>query len=130
MALTLGIHHLGLTVFDVLTTRDFFVDVLGYTQVGERPDYPALFVSDGNVLLTLWQARQPATPFDRHHHVGLHHVALRVPDTRALDALHERLKAHPDVTIEFAPEALGAGSKRHMMCLIPGGLRVEFTVDV
>ncbi len=44
---TLGAHHIGLTVPDVERTRNFFVDVLGFSQVGERPHYPAIFVSDG-----------------------------------------------------------------------------------
>ncbi len=129
MALTLGIHHLGLTVRDVFATRTFFVDVLGYTQVGERPDYPAVFVSDGTVMLTLWQVQDPATKFDRRHHVGLHHVALRVSAAGALAELHQRLAAHPEVSIEFAPEPLGTSNLKHMMCLIPGGIRVEFIAD-
>jgi len=125
--LTFGVHHLGLTVPDIRATRDFFVDVLGFSEVGGRPAYPAVFVSDGTVMLTLWQASDPAgaTPFDRKNCVGLHHVALRVPDQPALDAVHQRL-VEAGVAIEFAPEALGAAGTRHMMCAIPGGIRVEF----
>jgi hypothetical protein len=29
------------------------------------------------------------------------------------------------VKIEFAPEPLGGGPTRHMMCAIPGGIRLE-----
>ena len=43
-----------------------------------------------------------------------------------LDALHDKLKATKGVTIEFAPESLGGGPARHMMCAIPGGIRTEF----
>ncbi|MDE0174292.1 MAG: VOC family protein [Defluviicoccus sp.] len=123
---TQGVHHIGLTVPDVKKARDFFVDVLGFRQFAERPRYPAIFVSDGIVMLTLWQAADPATAvrFDRRNVIGLHHFALRV-DGDALDALHERLKGAEGVTIEFAPETLGDGPARHMMFAIPGGVRME-----
>ena len=123
---TLGAHHIGLTVPDVRQARDFFVDVLGFDQVAERPHYPAIFVSDGTVMLTLWQAADPRTAarFDRRNVIGLHHVALAC-DGDALDAFHERLRETADVEIEFAPETLGAGPARHMMFAIPGGVRME-----
>jgi len=57
--------------------------------------------------------------------IGLHHLALRVADADALTALHEDLAARRDVAIEFAPEPLGDGPARHMMCAIPGGIRLE-----
>lgn len=57
MAITQGLHHLGLTVSNIDQTRDFFVNVLAFKQVGAKPDYPAYFVSDGTTLLTLWQAK-------------------------------------------------------------------------
>lgn len=126
--LTKGAHHIGLTVPDLHATRAFFVDTLGYTQIGEVPDYPAAFVSDGTTMITLWQATHPeaATPFDRKRNVGLHHLALAVKDHAALEALGATLSQTEGVEIEFAPEALGAGPARHMMCAIPGGIRVEF----
>lgn len=108
-------------------TRNFFIETLGYDQVGEVPDYPAVFLSDGNLMLTLWQATDPdnAVPFDRKNVIGLHHLALTV-DTGSLDGLYERLQNAADVDIEFAPEPLGDMPVRHMMCSIPGGIRVEF----
>ncbi|WP_428264847.1 VOC family protein [Haliangium sp.] len=129
---TQGVHHVGLTVPDIHETRRFFMDVLGFEQVGEKPAYPAVFVSDGTVMLTLWQAVEPgsARPFDRKNAVGLHHVALRVADGVALDALYERLRVAAGVVIEFAPEALGDAGARHMMCAVPGGIRVEFIAPV
>ena len=126
-ALTHGIHHLGLSVPDVNRTADFFMDALGFDKVGEKPDYPAIFVSDGSVMLTLWQVSSPdqCNAFDRRNNVGLHHFAMSVePD--ALPALYQKLEAHEGVEIEFAPEALGTSDIQHMMCHIPGGLRIEF----
>lgn len=126
-ALTRGLHHLGLTVPDLAATRDFFINTLGFSQVGASPAYPAVFLSDGTTMLTLWQASDPATavPFDRKANIGLHHFALRVDDAAALDATYARLKDAPGVEIEFAPEPLGNGPTRHMMCFIPGHIRME-----
>jgi catechol 2,3-dioxygenase-like lactoylglutathione lyase family enzyme len=124
---TEGAHHVGLTVPDLSDALEFFEEGLGFEPVGGVPSYPAAFVSDGSVMITLWQAENGAgaEPFDRHRNLGLHHLAIR---TRAgtLDELHERLAERKDVEIEFSPEALGDGPTRHMMTLIPGGIRVEF----
>ena len=127
-ALTQGAHHIGLTVPDLAAARGFFVDVLGFSQVGEIPDYPAAFVSDGSIMITLWQAEDPesAVAFDRKKVIGLHHVALAVDGANALDSLHARLRSAEGVAIEFAPEPLLGGPTRHMMSTIPGGIRVEF----
>lgn len=126
-AVTRGLHHLGLTVLDLAATRGFFVDTLGFRQVGEVPGYPAVFVSDGTTMLTLWQAAEPAKAvrFDRKANIGLHHFAMRVDDADALEALHAKLKSTAGVEIEFAPEPLAGGPTRHMMCYIPGGIRME-----
>lgn len=127
-AKTKGAHHIGLTVPDVATTCAFFTNVLGFSVVGERPAYPAVFVSDGTIMITLWQATDPATatPFDRKSVIGLHHLALQVADHDALEALGKILAETDGVQIEFAPEQLGETPLRHLMCSIPGGIRVEF----
>ena len=124
---TVGAHHVGLTVPDLAPAVRFFEEGLGFDKVGERPDYPAAFLSDGSLLITLWQADTgtPIVAFDRRHNLGLHHLALRV-GAPGLDALHERLAAREDVEIEFAPQLLGGGPTRHMMTRIPGNIRVEF----
>jgi catechol 2,3-dioxygenase-like lactoylglutathione lyase family enzyme len=125
--LTLGTHHLGLTVPDLAKTRAFFVDTLGLQQVGEKPDYPAVFLSDGTTMITLWQAKDPANarPFDRENSIGLHHFAMRVENAEALDELHTKLQATEGVEFEFEPEPLGGGPAQHMMFYIPGGIRME-----
>ena len=91
-ARTRGAHHVGLTVPDVEAARRFFVEALGFDTVGGRPDYPAAFVSDGTLMITLWRAADPdtATPFDRRANLGLHHLALRVGDGvgAGMDASH------------------------------------------
>lgn len=125
---TQGIHHLGLTVRDIQEVSTFFCDQLGFEVVGKKPDYPAIFVSDGTVMLTLWQVPNGVDPvsFDRRRNIGLHHFALKVADHCTLDKLFGRLKEHDGVALEFGPEPLGQTGSRHMMCAIPGGIRIEF----
>ncbi|MBQ0719290.1 MAG: VOC family protein [Gammaproteobacteria bacterium] len=127
-ALTQGVHDIGLTVPNLHQTKDFFMEVLGFKQVGEKPEYPAVFVSDGEIMITLWQAVnvESVTEFDRRNNIGLHHLALAVVDIPRLNELHKRLREIDSVAIEFPPEPLGGGPTQHMMCAIPGGIRVEF----
>ncbi|MDU0353707.1 VOC family protein [Paraglaciecola aquimarina] len=124
---TSGIHHLGLNVPNIKQTAAFFIEQLHFSQVGEKPDYPAIFVSDGTVMLTLWQVKDVANmvSFDRTQNVGLHHFALKVDGVAALNKLHEQFCSLDNVEIEFAPEPLGDLPIQHMMCLIPGGIRLE-----
>ena len=123
-AMTQGLHHLGLTVPNVQQSAQFFIEGLGFNNVGEKPEYPAIFVSDGTAMLTLWQAENPqtATEFNRKTNLGLHHFAFKVTD---LDSSYKRLVKRGDVNIEFAPEALGTSSTKHMMIRIPGNIRME-----
>ena len=123
-AKTRGAHHVGLTVPNLDNAREFFIDALGFEQVGEVPDYPAAFLSDGAIMITLWQAENPdmAVPFDRRTNIGLHHLALSAAD---LPALAADLGARDDVDIEFEPEGLGDSGINHMMCRIPGNIRLE-----
>ena len=127
--LTKGVHHVGLAVPDLEAAERFFVDALGWTVIGGVPSYPSVFVSDGATMVTLWRVADPAVavPFDRRANVGLHHLALKVADRAALLSLHDRLRAHPGVTIEFAPMPMREGSPiHHFICAMPGGVRLEF----
>lgn len=126
-AATIGVDHVGLTVADLDRSRRFFVECLGWQVVGEKPDYPAVFVSDGVTRVTLWQVATPGdhVAFDRRKNVGLHHLALKVADLAALSDLHARVSAWPEVVVEFAPELVGTGPRVHCMVREPGGVRIE-----
>lgn len=127
--LTTGAHHIGLAVRDLDEARGFFCGALGWDVVGEVPSYPAVFVSDGANVLTLWRVADPdaAVPFDRRRNIGLHHLAFGVADDIALAEVHKRVSNHPGVTVEFAPEPIRAGAvTRHFICAMPGGIRIEF----
>lgn len=69
---TQGVHHVGLTVPELDAAANFFTEALDFQLVAERPANPAKFVSDGTILLTLWQAKPeaPTVEFDRFHHFG------------------------------------------------------------
>lgn len=126
---TRGVHHVGITVPNLEEAQGFFCETLGFDVVGTNPNYPAAFVSDGHTMVTLWQAADPssATPFDRRANIGLHHLAFSVADETVLNTVFERVKAHPGVTIEFAPTSIFEGSAvRHFICAMPGGVRIEF----
>jgi catechol 2,3-dioxygenase-like lactoylglutathione lyase family enzyme len=128
--LTQGVHHVGLTVTDLDASCHFFTDLLGWEKVGGDPGYPAVFVSDGTVMITLWQARRPSTAiaFDKNNNIGLHHLAIKVADLAALESVYQRLSAAENVVVEFAPEPLRDGPAMHMMCYEPCGIRIEFIV--
>ena len=127
--LTQGAHHVGLAVPDLDVAQRFFCEALGWRVAGGVPSYPAAFVTDGTILLTLWQVADPETavPFDRRANVGLHHLALRVADDAALSEAFAQVSAYPGVTIEFAPGPIRPGSAtNHFIAAMPGGIRLEF----
>jgi catechol 2,3-dioxygenase-like lactoylglutathione lyase family enzyme len=128
---TYGIDHVGLSVRDLESTRRFFCDCLGWRVVGERADYPAVFVSDKHSVVTLWQVETPgnAIAFDRRANVGLHHLALAVVDQAELDTLFKLVSNWPGVVVEFGPQVSGAGPKIHFIVREPGGVRIEFAFD-
>lgn len=126
MSLTNGVHHIGLAVSHLEESAAFFTQLLGWKEVKRREDYPAIFVKDDALMITLWktQTEEPVN-FDRKLNVGLHLLALRVNSKEALYQLYEVLKAN-NVEIEFAPTLIREGPSMHMMCYEPSGVRVEF----
>ena len=127
MAQTEGLNHLGLTVLDLQKSTHFFVNVLGWKEAGYDPTYPRTMVSDGKLKLTLWQVdkKLEVETFDRRKNVGLHHVAIQVATEQKLHELHANIRALDDCVIEFAPEPLAGGPRKHMMIREPSGLRIE-----
>lgn len=127
---TLGIHHIGLSVSRLGPARQFFVDVLGFRIVWERPDYPSAMVTDGAAQISLWQVEQAESSlFDRRRNEGLHHLALAVGSTDGLNRLHDELLRR-GVPVEFPPQLRADGKAVHMMCHMPGGPRLEFIAAV
>lgn len=126
MPITKGTHHIGLTVSRLEESADFFITLLGWKEVRRNEEYPAIYVSDGSIMVTLWATKeQPSNPFNKNKNVGLHHAAFQIRDEGDLNSLHEKL-IKSGVKIEFSPELLGKGPAKHMMCYEPSGIRVEF----
>ena len=124
--ITNGAHHIGLTVSSLESSAKFFIKILGWSEVRRDPGYPAIFVTDGVLMVTLWEVKSVTPkPFDRKENVGLHHLALSVDSFETLDVVHEDLKKN-NIKVEFAPELLRDGPAKHMMCYEPSGIRVEF----
>lgn len=124
--ITSGAHHVGLTVSKLEESAKFFVDTLGWSEVRRDPDYPAIFVTDGILMITLWAAKSDSPKsFDKNENIGLHHLALRVGSLDQLDNIYQRTLEN-GISIEFAPELLRGGPAKHMMCFEPSGIRIEF----
>ena len=129
IAVTKGAHHIRLTVPNLTETRAFFPGTLGFSRVGEMPDYPAVFLTEDTTVITLWQVNDSAiaVPFNRKNNTGLHHFALKIDGPDIRQKLHGQLSRTDSVRIGFAPEPLGGGPTKYMMCYIPGGIHMEFT---
>ena len=124
--ITKGAHHIGLTVSKLEESANFFTSLLGWKEVRRNEEYPAIYVSDGNLMITLWAIKEePSIEFNKNKNVGLHHVAFHIENEDVLITLHTQLKNN-GIKIEFAPEILGQGPAKHMMCYEPSGIRVEF----
>jgi catechol 2,3-dioxygenase-like lactoylglutathione lyase family enzyme len=135
-----GCHHIGLTVSKLEESAAFFTKILDWKEVKRDPEYPAIFVSDGTIMVTLWQSKEgenkersnkerknkvEPTAFNKNQNIGLHHVAFTVESEKELNTIHEKLQANK-VIIEFEPELLREGPAKHMMCYEPSGIRMEF----
>lgn len=126
--MTSGFNHVGLSVTNLESSTRFFTETLGWTLSGRDEEYPATFLTDGEMFLTLWRVTDPetATKFNRKNNVGLHHLAISVASFEILDELYERIKTVDSVVIEFPPELAYGGPTKHMMIREPSGNRLEF----
>jgi catechol-2,3-dioxygenase len=123
---TQGTHHIGLTVSKLEESASFFNSLFGRKEVKRKTDYPAIFVSDGTIILTLWAIKDDRpNEFDRKKNIGLHHLALQVASENDLMEIYQHL-LKKEVKIEFAPELVGIGPAKHMMCYEPSGIHIEF----
>lgn len=122
-AKTHGCHHIGLTVSKLEESAKFFSECLDWHEVRRDDSYPAIFLSDGDVMVSLWQSQLVNIEFDKNH-IGLHHVAFMVDSEDTLDECYERIKQRR-LKIEFKPELLRDGPAKHMICYEPSGIRTE-----
>lgn len=126
MPVTTGVHHIGLAVSRLEESAAFFTQLLGWEEVKRREDYPAIFVKDDALMITLWKTQtEDPVKFDRKINVGLHHLALRVKSKEILFQIFDVLRAN-QIEIEFEPALIREGPSMHMICYEPSGIRIEF----
>lgn len=123
---TNGINHIGLTVSNLEESANFFIQILGWKEVKRDMKYPSIFISDGELMLTLWSVKLDSkVDFDRINNVGLHHLAFDIKSEFKLKSIYNKL-LKAGIKIEFEPEFLNEGPAKHMICYDPSGIRVEF----
>ncbi|MEM9519085.1 MAG: hypothetical protein AAGA37_07200 [Actinomycetota bacterium] len=68
---------------------------------------------------------------NRETTIGLHHLALRVPDLATLHAAFAAVQQIDRVEVEFAPQQnpIGIGPPVHVMVFEPSGNRIEVVCD-
>mmetsp|Transcript_106143 Transcript_106143/g.129460 ORF Transcript_106143/g.129460 Transcript_106143/m.129460 type:complete len:164 (+) Transcript_106143:61-552(+) len=122
-----GVSHVGLSVKSIDTTYNFFTN-LGYNKIGGNAEYPSIFVSNGNTIITIWaiNSNNPIK-FDRKNNTGLHHLALKVSSKDKLFEIYNKVKSFNGAKIEFKPELIDALGWWHFICYEPNGVRIEFT---
>jgi lactoylglutathione lyase len=125
-SLTMGTSHVGLSVIDIDSSFAFF-QALGFSKIGAVESYPSYFLSDGHVMLTLWQIDEEANSFDRRKNVGLHHLAIRISSMEALKTAFEKVSEVEGVKVEFAPQELKGTPFHHAMVYEPAGNMIELT---
>ena len=126
MAVTTGVQHIGLAVSKLEESAAFFTKILGWEEVKRREDYPAIFVRDNALTITLWKTQtDDPVEFNRKTNVGLHHLALRVENKADLFQLLEVLKAN-QIEIEFAQNVIQQPQSVTMITDDTSGRRVEF----
>lgn len=110
----LGVHHVAICVADVDAALAFYVDGLGCSVRGDRPDFgfPGAWLDAGTQQIHLMQfaGREPAP---------LQHFALQVAD---LDAALAELEAK-GVEVRRAPHTQGAGHQAFLKD--PAGNEIE-----
>jgi len=116
--------HVNLTVSDLESSLRFYRDLLGLhvTQRDEQSAFLACGAYHHHVALNRWDANATAPP---QHSTGLHHFAMRLPDTAALAAVVARL-------LDGDQELLGAtdhGVNLAVYLRDPDGNGVELMVD-
>jgi catechol 2,3-dioxygenase-like lactoylglutathione lyase family enzyme len=106
---TFPLSHLGLRVTDLAQSRRFYIDMLGFGLLWERPGIVS--IDAHGLLIALIGPGEQADAADRFDpfRVGLDHLALSIADAGELDGLRKQLDVAgvPNHGVELDP-ATGA----------------------
>jgi glyoxylase I family protein len=103
-----GLHHLGLTVFDVERSAGWYRDVLGFVKIGEHggaghPRRKVFLRHPGfGVRLGLVEHHGPRPNAFDEKNIGLDHLAFAVPGRRDLEHWAHQLQR---LGVPFSPPA-------------------------
>ncbi|MED4586779.1 VOC family protein [Brevibacillus choshinensis] len=124
MALTNGVHHVGLSVTNLEASKEFFTEVLEFQLLQHEAGHHA-YVTDGVTMITLWQTAELEASVKV---AGMHHLALSVKSLEVLRQIEERMKQRK-INLQFG----GIGVKGQeggfiaLFCYEPSGIRIELT---
>ncbi len=131
---TSGLDHVNLSVSDLVRSRQFYAEVLGFEVIDLPADYAnplfagAFFFIAGGVEFFLM--RHPQTPSgDRfsEFRVGLDHLSFKAPDEAALRALAERLVQAGVET--KGVETFHPSGKKYVSFRDPDNIQLEYWLD-
>lgn len=115
---------------DVIASRQFYIDVLGFTIKYERPSNGFVYLIRDGVSIMLeplsketWQLAEPVPPLGRGVHFEI--------NVSSLDALHANCKAHGVVFVQEMEEAWYRGGavyhgQRQFVIADPDGYILRF----
>jgi catechol 2,3-dioxygenase-like lactoylglutathione lyase family enzyme len=137
---TARLTHLGLCVADLERSLRFYIDGMGFEEIGrmftDEPDSGKILEVDGAAVELVYLTRdgfrielidfrspgvettEPRRPVNR---VGLTHLAFRVDD---LDAWCERIRGAGGTVLDHTASRFATGN-RGIMVVDPDGTRVE-----
>ena len=120
-----AVHHLTLTVADVVRSHAFYEEVLGFKKIADLG--PRILAHNGSFLLALTPASGDDAGFDETR-VGIDHISLAVEGRdelqRAVTILDERGISHGEIT-ELADFGITV-----LMFRDPDNIQVELCASV
>ena len=125
---TKGVHHLVLTVKDVVKSKEFYSNVCGMRVIADEKEYVGL--SDGTFTLWIGEPRDylpREQTFDRNR-TGLDHWAFRVETMEELKRIEETLRGL-EIPIEEGDITDDDFGGTAIFTQDPDGMKVEFHLD-
>lgn len=91
---TPGVHHIAVRVTDMIRSRKFYIDLLGFKAVLDTPDLLIFFAGTTAIAIKGPEGKVDAADQFNPFRVGLDHIALGCDDRSELDRVATALNAH------------------------------------